>query len=131
MQIGRCARIPLTLATRFATRPPEGSMAGVTAQNQRRVGAAETERVRQGHIDLALARDMRHEIDLRLDGRVVQVERRRGYIVANCERREDGFDRAGCAEQMSDGRLRRLIACNSHFVTVLVTIVQSVLLSHP
>src|SRR6187401_819572 len=42
-----------------------GGASGDAAQDQRGVGAAEAERVRQYRIDLALLRRVRHEIDRR------------------------------------------------------------------
>src|SRR5262249_14718163 len=71
---------------------------------QRRVGTAKPERVRQYHIDFAFARRMRYQVDLCLDGRVVEIERRRCNLVAYCQNREDGLDGPGGPQQMADRR---------------------------
>ncbi len=55
----------------------------------------------------ALARDMRRQVDRRLDRRIVEVEGRRRDLVADRQDREDRLDRAGRAEQMADRRLGR------------------------
>src|SRR6476620_9693516 len=68
-----------------ATAPPSRR----TAEDQRRIGAAKSERIRQHHADVALARLMRHQIDRRLDRRVVEIERRRRDAVAHRQDRED------------------------------------------
>src|SRR5262245_36202746 len=47
------------------------------------VGAAKPERIRERNIDLALARCLRHEIDRRLDRRVIEIDGRRSNIITN------------------------------------------------
>ena len=78
-----------------------------TAKDQRCIGPAKAERIRQNHIDIAFASLVWNEIERRIDRRVVKVNRRRCNLVANCEHREDRFDRPGGAEQMTDRRLGR------------------------
>src|SRR5437868_6303805 len=74
-------------------------------KDERRVGAAETERVRQHEVDIAPARLMRHEIDRRFDRWLVEIDGGRRNLIAQRENREDRLDRAGRAQQMTDRRL--------------------------
>ena len=76
----------------------------IAAEDQRRIGAAEAERIRQRDVDVALARLVRHQIDRRLDRRIVEIDGRRRDAVADRQDREDRLDRAGRAEQMADRR---------------------------
>src|SRR5689334_8148852 len=76
------------------------------AKNQRRIGAAEAEGVRQRHAYLAPARLVRHEIDRRFDRGIVEVDGGRCDLIAHCEYREDRFNRAGGAEEVPDGGFR-------------------------
>ena len=78
---------------------------GVAAENQRGIGAAKAEGIRQRDIDVALARLVRHQVDRRFDRRIVEIDGRRGDAVANGQDREDRLDRAGGAEQMADADL--------------------------
>src|SRR5262249_5028845 len=48
-----------------------------------RVGAAESEGIRQRNVDLALARRQRHEVDRRRNGRILQIDGRRRNVVAD------------------------------------------------
>src|SRR5215831_3058784 len=73
-----------------------------TAEYQRGIRAAEAERIRQRHIDLALLRVMRHQIDRRLDRRIVEIDGRRYDAVTHRQNGEDGFDRARRAQQVPD-----------------------------
>src|SRR5690606_38587047 len=72
----------------------------VALENQRCVGATEAERVRERDVDSPLARLVRDEVDLGLDGRVVEVDRRRRDVVADGEHAENGLGRTGRTEQM-------------------------------
>src|SRR5579871_376231 len=76
-------------------------------EDQRGVGAAETERVRQCIGDLALARHLGDEVDVAGRGRVFQIEGRRHDAVAQGENREDRLDAAGGSEQVADRRFGR------------------------
>ena len=53
------------------------------SENQRRIGAAKAERIRQDHIDIPLFRLMRHKVDRRFHRWIVQIERRRRDAVAH------------------------------------------------
>ncbi|ENN85805.1 hypothetical protein RHSP_18548 [Rhizobium freirei PRF 81] len=77
----------------------------ITAQDKRGVRAAEAEGVRQRDIDFALACLVRNEIDGGVTLGIIEVERRRGDVVANGERRKDRLDRTGSAEQVAGRRL--------------------------
>src|SRR5258706_9232762 len=66
-------------------------------QNQRRIGAAEAERVRQHGMDPALLGGMRHEIDGGRDRRVIGIDGWRGDVVADRQHRENRLDRASRA----------------------------------
>src|SRR3989304_3348871 len=83
------------------------ALAREAAEDQRGVGAAEAERVRQRDIDIALARLVRHQVDRGFDRRVVEVDGGRGDPVADRQDREDRLDRAGGAEQMADAGFGR------------------------
>src|SRR5450432_2344414 len=77
------------------------------AENQRRVGAAEAERVRQ-RVANALRSSLEwNQIEIAIGGGLVEVERGWEHAVAHSEQREDGFDRAGSAEQVASGRFGR------------------------
>src|SRR5829696_4560253 len=127
---GSCFRLPknITLPVRSAQRAWRSSPGspydllwrngafGVASQgprsrrapeDERGVGAAEAEGVRQHDVDVALLRRVRHEVDRGLDRRVVEVDRRRRDPVAHGEDREDRLDRAGGAEEVPGRRLRR------------------------
>src|SRR5215467_13749339 len=65
------------------------ALVGHPPQDQRRVGAAESERIRQHDVDLALSRLVRHEIDRGLDRWIVEIDRWRGDVVANRQEAED------------------------------------------
>ncbi len=56
-------------------------------------------------VDLLPDRHLGHQVDHRLDRRIIEVEGGRRDVVAHGEQREDRLDRAGGTEQMSDGRL--------------------------
>src|SRR5262245_5574810 len=75
------------------------------AQDKRGVGAAEAERVGEGQADLALLRLVRHEVDGGLHRWIVEVERRRGDIVAHGQYRVDRLDCSCRTQEMPDRRL--------------------------
>src|SRR5262245_64124520 len=80
----------------------------VTApEDQRGVGPAKAEGIRQHRIDGPAPGLVRHEVDRGHNRRIVEIERRRGDVVADGESRENRLDRARRAEQMADGRLCR------------------------
>ncbi len=68
---------PLALAKPYDTGPAELPGPALGPENQRGVGAAEPEGIRQHVGDLALARLLRHEVDVAGRRRVFEVERRR------------------------------------------------------
>src|SRR5215470_19597867 len=76
-----CARLPPRCWGGFSSRQPP--------QHQRSVGAAEAERVGEHGVDWSLLRLVRHEIDGGLNRGVVEVERRRGDVIADGEHRID------------------------------------------
>ena len=59
------------------------------------------------HINLALARLVRHEIDDALDRRIVEIERRRRDLVADRQHAENRLNRARSPQQMANRRLGR------------------------
>src|SRR5437868_13784621 len=59
-----------------------------------RVGASETERIRQRDVDFAFARYFWHEIDGGLHRRIVKIDGRRRDVVTNRKNRENRLDRA-------------------------------------
>src|SRR6476661_7644507 len=77
------------------------------AECDRRVRAAESERVRQRGADLHRTRDARHEVEVAFRIDVDEIRRRRCDLVAKGQRREHGLDACGSTEQMSGHRLRR------------------------
>ena len=64
---------------------PAGWSAVVPAEDQRRIGAAETEGIRQRDVDIPLSRFVRNQIDVGLDGGVVEVNGRRRDAIADSE----------------------------------------------
>src|ERR1051326_4585653 len=106
----QCRGAPVSVRGRPGRRPCRSRPADRSihrAEDQRRIGATEAERVRQDGVDLALPRLVRHEVDRGLDRRVVEIDGRWRHVVADGENREDCLDRAGSAEQMPDRRLGR------------------------
>src|SRR5204863_19645 len=114
--------IPSATSTRSATstaQPPSrlrglaGFSTGAGASSDRLhhqagIGAAEAERVVQHRLHLALLGLVRDEIDARaILARIVEVERRRHDLVAQCQDAEDTLHCAGTAQQMADRRLGR------------------------
>src|SRR5215831_14832576 len=87
--------------------PKGGALIWQSAEDQRGVGAPESEGVGKNHIDLALLGVVRHETDRRLHRGIVEIDRRRRDAVTHGENREDRLDRAGGAQQMSDRGLGR------------------------
>src|SRR5882762_5047637 len=83
------------------------ALIGRTLYHKGGVGASKTERVRQRHIDLALARLLRDEVDRRLDRRLVEIDGRRRDVVADRQNAENRLYRPGRAEQMAVRGLRR------------------------
>src|SRR5262245_24064111 len=83
-------------------RCPSRALIRETAKYQRCVGSTEAERVGEYDVDVSLPRVMRHEIDRRLHRRIVEIDGRRSDTVAHGENREDGLDRAGSAQEMTD-----------------------------
>src|SRR4051794_4812311 len=57
--------------------------------DHRSVGAAETKRIRQRHIDFALSRRLRHQIDCRFNRWILKIDRRRRYVIANRQNTEN------------------------------------------
>src|SRR5437764_16802 len=101
----RMANVETRLAnveTRLASVETRPGLIGEATKHQRRIGAAESERIRQCDIDGALFRLMRHQIDRGCDRRIVQIEGRRHDSVSNRQNREDRLHGAGGAEQMPD-----------------------------
>src|SRR5688500_19279580 len=76
-------------------------------KDQRGVGAAESERIRQHRIDFFPLGLVRHKVDWRLDRWIVEIDGRWANSVAHCQQREDSFHRTGCAEQVPDARFGR------------------------
>src|SRR2546423_1432685 len=75
------------------------------AERERRVGAAEAERVRQCGADAHAPRGIRDEVEIALRVLLEQVRRGRRGLVAQRERGEHGLDAAGGAEQVAGHRL--------------------------
>src|SRR5512146_1643367 len=73
-------------------------------ERDRRVGAAEAERIRDRRADLHRPRNERDEIQVALRIDVDQVRGRRRDLVADREHGEDRLDAAGGTEQMSRHR---------------------------
>src|SRR5262249_29169341 len=83
-------------------RCPPRALMRETAKYQRRIGSAEAERIGEYYVDISLPRVMGHEINRCLHRRIVEIDGRRSYTVAHGENREDGLDRAGGAQKMTD-----------------------------
>src|ERR1700730_5369516 len=77
--------------TRSGRRPELASICKA-AKDQRRIGSAKTERIGQDHVDAAPFRVMRHEIDRRLHGRIIEIDGWWHHPVANCQNRKDRLD---------------------------------------
>src|SRR5262245_35883945 len=77
------------------------------SQDQRGIGAAESEGVGQDSVDRPPVSLVRHEIDGGRDRGVVEIKGGRRKIVSDRQRREDRLDRTGRAEQMADRRFGR------------------------
>src|SRR6476619_3227649 len=80
---------------------------GRRAKGDRRVRAAEPERVRQRGPDRHRPREARHAVEVALRVDVDQVRSRRRDLMAYCERGEDRLDAGRGAKQMAGHRLRR------------------------
>ena len=68
--------------------------------------AARAENARMDAERASLAHEtsvLRHEVDRRLDGGIVEVDRRRRYLIPQGQDRKDCLDRACRAEQMTGG----------------------------
>src|ERR1700686_5011720 len=72
------------------------------AENQRSVGAAKSERIRQRYVDRPLVGLVRHKVDGGRDRWIVEVDGRRQHSVTHREQAEYRLDRSGRAEQMTD-----------------------------
>ena len=74
---------------------------------QRGVGAAEPERVRERVGDVGLARHLRHVVEIAVDVRVVEVDGGRQELMMDGEDRDAGLEPARGAEQVPGHRLGR------------------------
>src|SRR3984957_16087633 len=83
------------------------ALAGHALQDHGRVGAPETERIRERDIDLAFARRLRHEINRRFYRRVVKIDGWRRDIIANRKDTEDRLERSGGTQKMPGRRFGR------------------------
>jgi len=77
------------------------------AERERRVGAAETERVRQRRANLHLARDERNEVEIALRVLLEQIRSGWGQLMMEREHGEHRFDAASGAQQVAGHRFRR------------------------
>src|SRR6476469_7438568 len=68
------------------------------SQDQRGIGAAESEGVGQDSVDRPPVSLVRHEVDGRRHRGIVEIEGGRRKVVSDRQRREDRLDRAGSAE---------------------------------
>src|SRR5690606_30966248 len=83
---------------------------GQATEKQTAVGTAETKRIVERVIDPSLLRGVRNVIEHATLARVVQIDGRGRDLIAYRQHRENRFDRAGSAKQMSDhgfGRAHR------------------------
>src|SRR5215212_316373 len=101
------SRWPANPSAECGENPCRRTGSGGPAENQRRVRAAEAERIRQDDVDLLLLGRVRHEVDRGFDGRVVEVERRRNDLITDRKDREDRLDRARGSKQVAGRRFRR------------------------
>ena len=69
-------------------------------KDQGAVGAAESERVRQGGTDLHPARGVGHVVQVALRIGIIEIDRGRGNLVADRKRAGDRLDSAGGTEQV-------------------------------
>src|SRR5215471_91428 len=76
-------------------------------QHKRRVGSAESERIRQCRGNRTLSCLMRDKVNFGSYGWVVEVQGGRSNSVANRKHREDRFNGARSTQKMADRRLRR------------------------
>src|SRR5512142_3462548 len=96
---------PTDVPPYFWTISTESTLEG--GERDRRVGAAEAERIRDRGADWHRSRNERHEIQVALGIYVDQVRGGRRNLVADREHGEDRLDTAGRTEQMSRHRFRR------------------------
>src|SRR5215203_1134471 len=83
------------------------TLLSTTSEDQRRVRAAETERVGHGVLDFDGASLVRHQVEPILIVRLRQVGRWWSHLLAQCQNRQAGFEGAGTTEEMARHRLRR------------------------
>src|SRR5689334_16538071 len=76
---------------RLASGADPSSILGWRSEDQRGVGPAEAEGVRERVLDLPFARLVRNEVEVRLYVRVIEVQRGRGDLIAHGEHGEDGL----------------------------------------
>src|SRR5258708_3079409 len=72
-------------------------LAGEAPENNRAIGAAEAEGVRQRDIDFHLACRVRHIVEIAVRTRIVEVDGRRNHTVADRKQREDRLDHASAS----------------------------------
>ena len=76
-----------------------------TLEEQRAVGAAEAEGIRQGILDFGLLGVVGDEVQgVALRVGIIQVDGRRKALVAQCEHGDAGLQAAGAAQEMSRHR---------------------------
>ncbi len=80
--------------------PGLSGLFAVTTHDQGGICAAKTEGIRQGDINLALARLVRHQVDGSLDRRVVEINGGRSHLIPDRQDRENRLDRPCCSQQM-------------------------------
>src|SRR4029077_15379228 len=85
-------------------RSPLGS---VTAEYQRSICSAQTERIRQRGVDIACACLVWDQVDRRVDRRIVEIDRGWHNPIANGKDGENRFDSTGRAKQVPDAGFGR------------------------
>src|SRR5690606_29684296 len=101
------AAAPTSRRSQRARRGRSGLASGGGAEDEAGIRAAEAEGVGQRVADRPFLRLLGHKIDVAARRRVVEVQRRRAYAVADRHDRENGLDAAGGAEQVADRRFGR------------------------
>ena len=92
---------------RRARRGPGPRLTAVAAQDDAAVVAAEAHRVREGVLQLHVARALGHVVEVALGVGIAVVERGGHDLVTQREGADGHLERAGAAELVAGGRLRR------------------------